>query len=183
MLKNKFYVGFAVLAILNAGQCYAALKDSRETKNEVQINFDVEVLQQACDVYVGQPMSTSPKIHLGTFSNKKDSKGPLIPLFFQFKNCNVNSVASIEYNSDVGNNKNKGVPSQGTLSTSNDNVMIHFYTDDSASQAFHQKQFGGGHKIDPNEMIPVCFARAEVENNNAIPNKFEGKALFTITYN
>lgn len=84
MQKNLLHFVVLATACIASNLANADLQDEWTT-NEVVINFEVEVKESACEVFVGQPMSKTPIIEMGSFSTSPGSKGPLKPLFSNLK--------------------------------------------------------------------------------------------------
>ena len=151
--------------------------------SSAEITFKVKVDNKNCTV---DSSETQKGIYLGNISKSADTKGPIVPVRFRFRDCKgLQAIQSIRYTADVGLHPNvtPGSPDSGFVSTKFEALKIYLWSNDTGTEKFKEKTFQPNQNIYPNEWVSVCYAQAIVDNDKTSEvGPFDGTAQFTITY-
>ena len=167
----------AILGALGATSAFAAV----ETTETHTVKFTGEVIASTCDLTIG---GTGNVIHLGRVEPEADKKGLLVPVTFNFTNCDKKTLKKISYKG--GNNGGKDNTTDGTIGTHLERVSIKLFTD--AEGKNYSADVTQNIQFDPagttSKAIIPYYARLETAKNGGNPESgtVQSSALFAVTY-
>lgn len=161
------------------------------TKNSAMINFEADVKLPSCTVWAGwlpKPLGDNTYMHVGFMRNLPEAEGPILPLGFQFKDCDasVQTISNIEYTKDLKSWPNSQTAPIGAtwISTSNPKIRLYLYDDPAGDRPSKLKEFKPSESVDPNKvLVPFYIQARNFTKEEATSGEFEAEAQFTITYN
>lgn len=177
MHMKKSLLAVAFLGLASVTTVHAAAATAHQ--ESVNVRFAGEVKIATCQVTVGQQGNL---IDLGIVKPAANSEGVLVPVVFNFTDCQSSTLKDIQFAG--GQNGGQDNWQTGVLGTDRKNVTIQLYNDATASGQFTNvvavnKQFN---QQTTSHVVTPFFARLKVGGAAAEPGKVNSAALFTVSY-